>query len=162
MTLQLPAALHQHLLAHALATPTLEVCGLLGGVGATATRLYRIANIAATPQVAFMMDPQAQLAALLEMRGRGETLVGIYHSHPTTAAQPSATDLKEAAYPGVAFLIVSLAAPAAPVLAAFAFDGQGFTPMALHLTGSAVLQSEGCASLSLRPAATPTQQEFPP
>ena len=88
MTLQLPAALHQHLLAHALETPTLEVCGLLGGVGATATRLYRIANIAATPQVAFTMDPQAQLAAMLEMRGRGEALVGIYHSHPTTAAQP--------------------------------------------------------------------------
>jgi len=157
MTLQLPVALYQNLLAHALATPTLEVCGLLGGVGATATRLYRIANIAATPQVAFAMDPQAQLAAMLEMRGRGETLVGIYHSHPTTAAQPSATDLEQAAYPGVAFLIVSLAAPAAPVLAAFAFDGQHFTPMALRLTDSAVLQSQSCASLSLGSASTPTQ-----
>jgi proteasome lid subunit RPN8/RPN11 len=157
MTLQLPVALYQNLVAHALETPTLEVCGLLGGVGATATQLYRIANMAATPQVAFTMDPQAQLAAMLEMRGRGETLVGIYHSHPTTAAQPSATDLKEAAYPGVAFLIVSLAAPAAPVLAAFAFDGQHFTAMALRLTESARLQSEGCASLSLGSASTPTQ-----
>lgn len=156
MTLQLPPVLYQNLLAHALETPTLEVCGLLGGLAATATQLYRIANIAATPQVAFTMDPQAQLAAMLEMRRRGETLVGIYHSHPTTAARPSATDLEEAAYPGVAFLIVSLAAPAAPVLAAFAFDGQHFTPMALHLTASAVLQSEGCTSLSLRPAVTQT------
>lgn len=132
MTLRLPAALRQDLLAHALATPTLEVCGLLGGVAGLATRGYRIANISATPQVAFAMDPQAQLAAMLAMRARAEVLVGIYHSHPTSVAEPSAQDLAEAAYPGVAFLIVSLASPGAPTLAAFAFDGASFTPMALH------------------------------
>jgi proteasome lid subunit RPN8/RPN11 len=58
-------------------------------------------------------------------------LVGIYHSHPTSPAAPSARDLAEAAYPGVAYLIVSLQTADAPVLAGFLFNGSNFVPLSL-------------------------------
>ena len=43
----------------------------------------------------------------------GSRCVGFYHSHPRSAATPSATDRAEASYPDHLYLIVSLAARAA-------------------------------------------------
>ena len=45
---------------------------------------------------------------LLEMEHKGESLLGIYHSHPHGAAAPSETDIAQAAYPEAAQVIVSL------------------------------------------------------
>ena len=39
----------------------------------------------------------------------GEELAAIYHSHTKSPAYPSQTDINLAAYPGVVYLIVSLA-----------------------------------------------------
>ena len=130
--LNLPAALYAALLAHAQATPTLEVCGLLGGREASALSLYRIPNEDPSPATAFEMAPQAMLAAFQTMRARDEELVGIYHSHPQSPPSPSARDLAAAAYPGVAYLVVSLLPPA-PALGAFLFDGTGFRPISLRV-----------------------------
>lgn len=129
--LRLSARQRRALLAHAAATPAIEVCGLLGGRGARATSIYRVRNAAARPAIEFEMEPASQIAALREMRRRGERLVGIYHSHPRGPARPSARDLAEAAYPGVAYLILSLARRTAPRIAAFRFDGQAFRPLRL-------------------------------
>lgn len=125
----LPPALHAALIAHAVASPTLEVCGLLGGRGETATSLYPLANVAEAPATTFFIDPRAQIGALQTMRARDEDLLGIFHSHPASPAQPSPRDLELAAYPGVAYLIVSLAGPQAPVVGGFVFDGTGFAPL---------------------------------
>lgn len=134
--LTLPAPLHAALLAHAQATPMLEVCGLLGGREACASSLYRIPNEDPSPATAFEMAPQAMLTAFQTMRARGEDLVGIYHSHPQSPASPSARDLAAAAYPGVAYLVVSLLPPT-PAVGAFVFDGEGFQPIRLRV-GSGV------------------------
>lgn len=134
--LSLPAGLHAELLAHALATPTVEVCGLLGGRDAHASSLYRVANEAPTPATAFEMAPHEMLAAFQRMRERDEELVGIYHSHPQSPPAPSARDLAAAAYPGVAYLVVSLLPPA-PTTGAFVFDGAAFRPIALTLSHAA-------------------------
>ena len=131
--LNLPGPLHAALLAHAAATPTLEVCGLLGGRDACASSLYRIPNEDPSPATAFEMAPQAMLAAFQTMRARNEELVGIYHSHPQSPPRPSARDLAAAAYPGVAYLVVSLLPPA-PALGAFLFDGEAFRAIALTVT----------------------------
>jgi len=129
--LSLPAAMRAAILEHALASPDVEVCGLLGGKDGLARTHYPIDNVAAEPATTFLMDPRGQLGAMKDMRERGEDLVGIYHSHPASPAEPSARDLEFAAYPGVAYLIVSLQARNAPELACFVFDGAGFTPLAL-------------------------------
>ena len=40
-------------------------------------------------------------------------MIGFYHSHPHSPAEPSAADVAEATYPGALYLIVSLVAETA-------------------------------------------------
>ena len=133
--LSLPAALRAAILDHALASPDVEVCGLLGGLEGLALTRYPVANVADEPATTFLMDARGQLGAMKDMRARGEELVGIYHSHPASPPTPSARDLAFAAYPGVAYLIVSLAERDAPVLAAYLLEGAAFRPLALQAAG---------------------------
>ncbi len=107
-TQHLSRALVNQLLEHAQHYPQQEVCGLLGGRAGVPVSCYPIANSAGVPQRLFTMDPAQQIAALRSMRERGETLYAIYHSHPNTPPVPSRTDIEEAAYPEVVYLIVSL------------------------------------------------------
>lgn len=130
--LYLPGALRAELFARALATPEVEVCGMLGGRGERALTHYPLDNVDPLPALRFFVDPRGQLRAMQAMRGRDEALVGIYHSHPASPALPSAHDREFAAYPGVAYLIVSLADPAGPVLGSFVFDGEDFAPLAVE------------------------------
>ena len=132
MNFKLPQALKDHMLDHALETPEVEVCGLLATKGVEPVSLYRVPNIAADPSTTFYMDPQAQIAALKVMRESGEELCGIYHSHPNSEALPSSRDRQQAAYPGTAYLIVSLM-NAEPEIGSFIFDGNAFHDLALDI-----------------------------
>jgi len=85
-----------------------EACGLLGGRDGVARTHYPVANIAPCPAECFEMDPQGQLEAFQAMRERGEELIAIYHSHPSTGAAPSQADLRSAHYPEAYYLIVGL------------------------------------------------------
>ena len=42
------------------------------------------------------------------LRGSGQAVVGLYHSHPDGAAQPSASDLAEAWEPELVWIIVAV------------------------------------------------------
>ena len=107
-TQHLPRALINQLLQHAQAYPEEEVCGLIARDAHGLSRVYPIANTAGEPQRLFAMDPAQQIAALRDMRERGESLYAIYHSHPNSPPVPSRTDLQEAAYPEAVYLIISL------------------------------------------------------
>ena len=102
-----------------------EVCGLLGGTGSRAGSFYPVRNVAADAASEFLMDPEQQIEVMRRMRESGETLVGIFHTHPDSTAVPSAKDLEQAAYPGTRYLILSLAGRD-PVLKAYYYDGQAF------------------------------------
>lgn len=117
------------LLAHASASPSLEVCGLIGGSAAGAGHYYPVANRAAEPSTSFLLDPRGQIRAMRAMRERGETLWGIFHSHPAGPPEPSPRDLAEAAYPHRYFLIAGLLP--APRLGVWFHDGRRFTPLEL-------------------------------
>ena len=54
------------------------------------------------------MDPRDVLRACEDMEREGTRLGVIVHSHPTTAPEPSQTDERELAMPGVVNLIVQL------------------------------------------------------
>jgi proteasome lid subunit RPN8/RPN11 len=41
----------------------------------------------------FSIEPSTVLGVIRELRGRDESLVGFYHSHPDSPAEPSGTDL---------------------------------------------------------------------
>jgi proteasome lid subunit RPN8/RPN11 len=54
------------------------------------------------------------------MRGRGETLVGVYHSHPrSNEPAPSRTDVRLAFYPEAFYLIIGFDEEGECVLRAF-------------------------------------------
>jgi proteasome lid subunit RPN8/RPN11 len=104
----LPHLLKKQILEHALASPEVEVCGLIGGDDNTALTIYPVTNIATDQARRFLMDPEEQINTMRNMRENNETLWGIYHSHPNTPAEPSVADLEMAAYPDVIYVIVSL------------------------------------------------------
>ncbi len=86
----------------------LEVCGFLGGVGETVRAVYPVANVASDPAWGFLMDPQAQYRALMDIDKRRWQIVAIYHSHPPGwRGDPSPADIQYSSfYPGVLHLIV--------------------------------------------------------
>jgi proteasome lid subunit RPN8/RPN11 len=59
------------------------------------------------PTDRYALAPETLLAAQKQARADGLDLVGYYHSHPGSAAVPSAFD-REHAWPGVSYLIVSV------------------------------------------------------
>jgi proteasome lid subunit RPN8/RPN11 len=112
------------MIAHAREGEPEEVCGILATRNDEVQALYRITNSEHSP-VFFVMDPQEQLRAILDIEAQGMDIGAIYHSHTMTAARPSATDIKLAQWPGALSIIVSLAKPNAPEVRAWRIsDGQ--------------------------------------
>ncbi len=106
--IQIPRKITNQLLHQAQLSPDAEICGLIGSLNGTPVNCYAVANTSEQPQLRFMLDPKQQIAAMAAMREHGEELFAIYHSHPTTPAEPSPTDLEMAAYPEALYLIISL------------------------------------------------------
>jgi proteasome lid subunit RPN8/RPN11 len=109
----------KQILEHARAEAPSEACGLLAGLAGRVLHVLPAANIAPNPAVEYLMDPYDQLRHFQAMEEQGLELLGIYHSHPTSPAYPSPTDLSRAYYPEAVYSIVSLAPSEAPVLRAF-------------------------------------------
>lgn len=87
---------------------TEEACGMLGGRlegNAYETRLVIPTTNTLHSPIRYQIEPQEQLAAFLTFEAQGLELVGIYHSHPQGPPYPSATDIAEAYYPEVIYLI---------------------------------------------------------
>lgn len=79
----------QHLAA---AARPREACGLLLGQGARVLALAPSRNLAEAAD-AFEIDAALQLRLHRQLRGSGQAVTGIWHSHPCSAAVPSARDL---------------------------------------------------------------------
>jgi len=134
MRLTISAALLDSIAAAGRANLPREVCGLLIGLrsddGITVARIAPSANLAAGND-AFEIDPSLLLRLQRELRGTGEALVGLYHSHPFGEARPSPRDLAGANYPGFAWLITAFDADGAAVHAAFWHDSAAGVPPAV-------------------------------
>lgn len=114
-----PAALWGRMLAQARAEAPFEACGLVVGGADGHPRRYHPLRNAAGRLDWFEPDPLELLRVTLAIEDAGETLWGIYHSHPRAPARPSASDIAGANYPDSIYLIASLQNPARPVLRAF-------------------------------------------
>lgn len=132
-TVSLPRSLINQLLHHAQRSGSDEACGLIGAKGGVPARCYPIANVAAAPQRLFSMDPTQQIAAMRTMREGGEELFAIYHSHPDSPPLPSATDLAQANYPDVLYLIISLQTRGVLEMRGFRLKDRAITEIALEL-----------------------------
>lgn len=94
------------MLAEARRAGEQECCGLLGGRDTEITRIFPAANALASA-ARFEIAPPELFAIFREMREAGLDHLGIYHSHPRGPAVPSAVDIEQSYYPGVAYFVVS-------------------------------------------------------
>jgi proteasome lid subunit RPN8/RPN11 len=103
--------------------PREECCGLIGGDAEEMTSVHRARNAAAS-WLRFEVHPSDQIRIMDEIEADGEELVAIYHSHTESPAEPSQTDINLARpWPGVLWLICSLADRADPVVRTWRIDG---------------------------------------
>ncbi len=113
---------YEGILAHCWAGLPNEACGLLAGksVGEdiVVTKIYLLTNLDASAEH-FSMDPREQLEALKDARGRGNKIIGNFHSHPESPSRPSEEDKRLAFDSSIAYLILSLQEKDCPVLNAF-------------------------------------------
>src|SRR5262249_9240591 len=138
--LLLPRQIHDAMIAQAQADSPNECCGLLAGTIGTEGETckarvvshFPLANSAASPK-RFDAAPWDLFAAFRSMRPLGLEHLAIYHSHPTTAAVPSKTDLAEWYYEtSVMCMIISLA-DKEPKLRAWWLSGDNFCEAAWEI-----------------------------
>jgi proteasome lid subunit RPN8/RPN11 len=93
---------------HARDEAPLECCGLLSGTDGHIDEYVRTRNVRAS-EVAYEIDPREHIETRKRLRTGGRSILGAYHSHPRSAAVPSATDVAEAYYDReFVYVIVSL------------------------------------------------------
>jgi proteasome lid subunit RPN8/RPN11 len=131
MNLTLAAGILEEVLKHAKSAYPKEGCGLLVG-RSQADRFIPMIN-AASSATQYEMDPAELISALRDLRGTGEELIAIYHSHPHGPPEPSKTDIARAYYPEAAQLIVCLADVESPRAEAFRIIAGEVIPVELHV-----------------------------
>ena len=130
--LHIKRPLFQTILAHLQANYPLEACGILAGTANQAVHSYAIDNVLASP-VAYEMDPQQQIRAIIDLEERGWEMTAIFHSHPTGPERPSPTDIAQAYYPECVYIIVSLADQDQPVVRGFRIENGRYHEVALNV-----------------------------
>ena len=111
--LTLSAAVEAVIIAHAQRDAPRECCGLLVGSDQTIEHAIPVANA---------IEPTAYLQVLRDARRRSREVIGVYHSHPRSAAIPSPTDAAEG-FGNFIFLIVGLVGTPPEVTAWIWVDG---------------------------------------
>lgn len=92
-----------------------EACGLIAGRitgegDAVVSALHASENLAPAGADSFEIDPALHISLQRDLRGSGEAIIGVYHSHPLGAPEPSARDVnsaRAAAYAGWLWLITA-------------------------------------------------------
>jgi proteasome lid subunit RPN8/RPN11 len=80
--------------------------GTTAGHHVYANHVELVSNTSRTGHTSFSVNPEVEYTLLMEADKRGESLVGIFHSHPAPAA-PSKTDVKNMRLNPVVWLIAS-------------------------------------------------------
>ncbi|MDX8381605.1 MAG: M67 family metallopeptidase [Ghiorsea sp.] len=89
-----------------------EICGLLVGNSNAqdwqVKEVRQVTNLNAERAAdRFQLDPAGYQAIDSELRGSGQEIIGVFHSHPDCPAKPSPTDLSSA-WEGFVYPIVSV------------------------------------------------------
>ena len=106
-----------------------ECCGiLLGHIGEDGTRVVTSTARTGNTRIdslhnRYNIDPRDQIRIQREARERGEDVIGYYHSHPDHPARWSPTDLAEAHWPGLSYVITSVEKGRAMTTNSFELNG---------------------------------------
>ena len=116
------------MLAHAREEAPRECCGLLVGLGNTVVRSVRARNV--DPKVTrYLINPEDHFAAIRAARADGLEVGGAYHSHPSGAPVPSATDVAEAN--GGADFLYLIVSPGTEEVRGYRINPDGYEPLTL-------------------------------
>jgi len=108
-----------------------ECCGIVSTSNDSAVRVYRAANAVPSP-LRFEIDPRDLIRIHTDIEANGLEMGSMYHSHVKSPAYPSQTDVNFAQnWPGVIWLIVSLADADAPDLRGFRINGPDIEEVSL-------------------------------
>ena len=105
---QIPDTIAAAIEEHARREHPAECCGLLSGKNGLITDIHPLRNDAEKPETRYFATPEELFAAMRRIREAGQSLLGVYHSHPRTPAYPSASDVEMAFYPEAFYFIISL------------------------------------------------------
>lgn len=114
-----------------------EACGLFAGplVGGASTGeitgAYPCRNADQSART-YTVDSRDYLRAMRDAEGRGDEIVGVWHSHTHTDAYPSPTDVRQAVDPAWWYVIVSLK-HGEPVLRGFQIRADVITEVAVEV-----------------------------
>jgi proteasome lid subunit RPN8/RPN11 len=113
------------MIAHAREDAPIECCGILGGEDGRVLQLYRAKN-AEESEFRYSVESHDLLRIYRECDERDWDFVGIYHSHTSSEAYPSPTDVRLAAlWPEALYFLVSLRDSENPDVRAYRIvDGQ--------------------------------------
>ncbi len=113
-------ALRAQVIAHARKDHPDEACGVIAGPAGTdrAERFIPMTNAERSPTF-YRFDSMEQLRVWREMDERDEEPVVIYHSHTSTEAYPSRTDVSYASEPAAHYVLVSTPADGDPEFRSF-------------------------------------------
>ena len=117
---------YEKMLRHAESCLPNEACGLIAGTVQDDVREIRAVYLLTNTDQSrehFTLDPKEQLAAIKDMRAKGLTPLGNWHSHPESPSRPSEEDQRLAFDSKASYLILSLMERDRPVLHAFRITG---------------------------------------
>lgn len=106
--LHIPETLYRRMINHCYEEKPLEACGLLVGMGGHTLSAYATDNQHRSP-IVYKVDERQLLEALESIQNEKHGLIAIYHSHVKSPPVPSRTDIEQAYWPEVYYVIVSLA-----------------------------------------------------
>lgn len=123
--------------AHAKSGLPRESCGLLLGVQADSG--WHVSGVEQSRNVApqdrldrFEIDPALLLRIQKAARAGGPRMIGVYHSHPDGACEPSQTDLAASWQSGMVWLITAISVERIDTRAYLREDA-GFVPVSLQV-----------------------------
>lgn len=132
LKLEIPSDIYEQMLDQAKAEAPIEACGILAGRDGAVRRMYKMTNTEAREDH-YTMEPAEQFAAVKDMRTAGLNMLAIYHSHPATAARPSAEDVRLAFTSDIAYVIISLQEAGAPVARGFVVENGRASDIPLNI-----------------------------
>ncbi len=104
----LPDDVHRVMVAHVRFSLPEEGCGLLAADNEGRIRMAYCLSNAERSAMTFTLDPDEHYRALQHAERNGWSLAGVFHSHISSKAYPSATDVARALDPDWLYVLVGL------------------------------------------------------
>ena len=119
------------MIAHCRAGYPNEACGILAGRDSAISGIYKMTNAEQSP-VSYCMDTSEQFRVMKDLREKSLSMVAIFHSHPSSPANPSGKDIALAFYEDALHVIVSLIGDE-PVVKAFSIREGKIAPVEIRV-----------------------------